>query len=80
MENLIWFIVVGVVAGFLAGRLMKGSGFGLFVNLLVGVAGAVLGGWLFGTLGISIGSGMIDTLITAFLGAVVLLFLIKLLK
>ncbi len=80
MENLIWFIVVGVVAGFLAGRFMKGSGFGLFVNLLVGVAGAILGGWFFGTLGISFGTGMIGTLITAFLGAVVLLFFIKLIK
>lgn len=80
MENLFWFIVIGVVAGFLAGRLMKGKSFGLIMNLIVGVAGAILGGWLFGTLGLSFGGGILGSLITAFLGAVILLFLIRLLK
>ena len=69
-----------MVAGFLAGKVMKGKGFGLIFNLLVGVGGAILGGWIFGQLGISIGTGLISTLITAFIGAIVLLFIINLLK
>ena len=76
----IWFIIIGIVAGFLAGRLMKGSGFGLIVNLLVGIGGAIFGGWLFDALGLSFGGGLIGSLITAFLGAVVLLFIISLFK
>lgn len=80
MENLLWFIIVGVVAGFLAGLLMKGKGFGVIVNLIVGVLGAILGGWLFGILGLSFGGGILGSLIMAFLGAVILLYLIKLFK
>jgi len=78
--ELIWFIIIGIVAGFLAGQLMKGKGFGLLINLLVGVGGAMLGGWLFGALGLSFGGGLIGSLVTAFLGAVVLLFIISLFK
>ena len=80
MNNLLWTIIIGIVAGFLAGKVMKGKGFGLIFNLLVGVGGAILGGWIFGQLGISIGTGLISTSITAFIGAIVLLFIINLLK
>lgn len=76
----IWFIIIGIVAGFLAGQLMKGKGFGLVVNLLVGIGGAILGGWLFGALGLNFGGGLLGSLVTAFLGAVVLLFIIRLIK
>lgn len=79
-SNLLWLIIVGIVAGFLAGKLMKGKGFGIFINLLVGIAGAVLGGWLFGQLGLSFGDGLIGSLFSAFLGAVILLFFIGLMK
>lgn len=79
-SNLLWFIIVGIVAGFLAGKMMKGKGFGLLVNLLVGVGGALLGRWLFGALGLSFGGGVLGSLITAFLGAVILLFIISLVK
>lgn len=79
-SSLLWFIIVGIVAGFLAGKLMKGKGFGILINLLVGVAGALLGGWLFGQLGLSFGGGVIGSLITAFLGAIILLFVISLIK
>lgn len=79
-SNLLWFIIVGIVAGFLAGKLMKGKGFGILFNLLVGVGGALLGGWLFGQLGLSFGGGILGSLITAFLGAVILLFVISLVK
>jgi uncharacterized membrane protein YeaQ/YmgE (transglycosylase-associated protein family) len=78
--NLVWFLLIGAVAGFLAGRIMKGKGFGLIGNIVVGVVGAVLGGFLFGVLGISAGSGLLGSLVTATVGAMVLLFLVGLYK
>jgi uncharacterized membrane protein YeaQ/YmgE (transglycosylase-associated protein family) len=80
MNDFLWPIIVGIVAGFLAGKVTKGKGFGVIVNLLVGVGGAILGGWLFDQLEISIGTGLLSTIITAFIGAIVLLFIINLLK
>ena len=80
MNDLLWPIIVGIVAGFLAGKVMKGKGFGLIFNLLVGVGGAILGGWLFGQFGISVGTGLVSTLITALIGAILLLFIINILK
>src|SRR5437762_5826783 len=69
--GLIWFLLIGLIAGWLAGRVMRGGGYGLVGDLIVGVIGALLGGWLFGLLGISAG-GLIGALITAFVGAAVL--------
>ena len=77
--HLLWFLVIGLVAGWLAGQLMKGGGYGLMGDLVLGVIGAFIGGWLFGALGIGAG-GLIGSLITATVGAVVLLFLIRLIK
>jgi uncharacterized membrane protein YeaQ/YmgE (transglycosylase-associated protein family) len=79
VQNLVVFLLIGVAAGWLAGRVMKGGGFGLFGDMVVGVIGAFLGGWLFGLLGITAG-GLLGMLVTAFVGAVVLLFLIRLVK
>ena len=73
----LWFIIIGIVAGFVAGKLMRGGGFGLLVNLVVGIIGAVLGGWVFGLLGIST-SGIIGSLVTATVGAIILLWIISL--
>lgn len=70
----IWYILIGLAAGFIAGKLVKGGGFGLWVNLLVGIIGGVLGGWLFGILGIHT-SSIIGRLLTSVVGAVVLLWL-----
>jgi uncharacterized membrane protein YeaQ/YmgE (transglycosylase-associated protein family) len=78
-QSLIVFLIIGVVAGFLAGKIMKGGGFGLLGDLVVGVIGAFLGGWLFGMLGL-FPAGMLGTLITATVGAVVLLWVIRLVK
>jgi uncharacterized membrane protein YeaQ/YmgE (transglycosylase-associated protein family) len=79
--DFLWFLLIGAVAGWLAGVLVKGSGFGLVGDLIVGIVGAVLGGWLFGISGISLGiDGQIGRLIVATLGAVVLLFLIRLIR
>jgi uncharacterized membrane protein YeaQ/YmgE (transglycosylase-associated protein family) len=77
--NLVWFLIIGIVAGWLAGQLMKGGGFGLIGDLIIGVIGAFIGGWLFGVLGIYAG-GLIGSLVTATIGAVVLLFLVRLIK
>ena len=77
--HLLWFLLIGGVAGWLAGKIMRGGGFGLLGNVVVGVVGALLGGHLLRFLGVSFG-GLVGSLVTATLGAVVLLFLIGLLK
>ncbi|HEV8070261.1 MAG TPA: GlsB/YeaQ/YmgE family stress response membrane protein [Planctomycetaceae bacterium] len=77
--DIIWFLIIGIVAGWLAGKIMRGGGFGLLGDLVVGVIGAVLGGFLFGMLGLS-ANGLIGSLVTATVGAIVLLFLIHLIK
>jgi len=77
--NLVWFLLIGLCAGWLAAKLVKGGGYGLVGDLVVGVIGALLGGWLFGLLGIS-ASGMFGSLVTAVAGAVVLIFLLRVLR
>jgi uncharacterized membrane protein YeaQ/YmgE (transglycosylase-associated protein family) len=73
---MLWFLVVGVIAGFLAGKIMRGKGFGIIGDLVVGIIGAMLGGWLFGLLGISAG-GLIGSIITATVGAVLLVVIVR---
>lgn len=81
INQIIAFIIIGGVAGWLAGLILKGGGFGLVGNIIVGIVGAVLGGWLFGLLGISIGGGeWLGPIVTATVGALVLLFVIGLIK
>lgn len=77
--GLIAFLIIGAVAGWLAGKLMKGSGFGLLGNIVVGIVGALIGGFVFGLLGISAG-GFIGSLVMATIGAVLLLYIVRLLK
>jgi uncharacterized membrane protein YeaQ/YmgE (transglycosylase-associated protein family) len=78
--GIVWVILIGIAAGFLAGFLMKGGGFGWLINLLLGLAGALIGGWLLGVLGVSLGDGIIGSLIAATLGAVLLIFIVSLFK
>lgn len=78
-QNLVVLLVVGVVAGWLAGRIMKGAGFGLVGDLVVGVIGAFIGVWLFGVLGISAG-GLLGLLVAAIVGALLLLYVLRLVK
>ena len=78
--SILWFLIVGLVAGWLAGVLVKGGGFGLVGDLAVGVIGAVLGGWLFSTLGVSAGGGLAGSIVVATVGAVVLLVIVRLFK
>ena len=67
----IWSIIIGIVAGYLAGKIMRGGGFGVIVNLILGIIGGVLGGWVFSLLGISAG-GILGSLITSTVGAILL--------
>jgi uncharacterized membrane protein YeaQ/YmgE (transglycosylase-associated protein family) len=77
--SFVWFILIGLAAGWLGNLIFKGSGSGFWINLLIGVVGAVLGGFLFGLLGIG-GGGLIWSLISAVVGAVLLLWIISLVK
>jgi uncharacterized membrane protein YeaQ/YmgE (transglycosylase-associated protein family) len=77
--SLLIFLLIGALAGWLAGVVMKGRGFGVLVNMIVGVIGAFFGGWLLPKLGVSFG-GDIGLFITAFLGAVILLAIVGLIK
>jgi len=78
-DSLIMVLVIGALAGWLAGKILKGQGFGVAINIVVGIIGAVIGGFLFGLLGITAG-GFIGSLITATIGAVALLFLVDQVK
>ncbi|MHA3915759.1 GlsB/YeaQ/YmgE family stress response membrane protein [Halovulum sp. GXIMD14793] len=73
-------VLVGAVAGWLAGQIVKGFGFGLLGNIVVGIVGSFIAGFLFPRFGISTGIGIVDSIIFATLGAVILLFVIKLVK
>jgi uncharacterized membrane protein YeaQ/YmgE (transglycosylase-associated protein family) len=76
----VWVIVIGIVAGFLAGKIMRGKGFGILVDLIVGIVGSFIGSWVFGLLGIFPGYGLIGMLIVGLVGALILLFVIRLIK
>ena len=75
----LWFILIGIAAGWLAGQMLKGGGYGLVGDLIVGVIGALLGGWLFGLAGIAAG-GLIGQLVVATIGAIVLILVLRLIK
>jgi len=79
LTGLIIFLVIGAVAGWLAGQIMKGGGFGLVGDIVVGVIGSLIGGWLFGVLGIAVG-GLIGSIIAAVVGAIILIALLRLIK
>ncbi len=79
ITGLVIFLAIGAVAGWLAGNLMKGGGFGLLINIVIGIIGAVLGGFVFGLLGISAG-GLTGSIVTATAGAMLLLFIVDLIK
>ncbi len=76
---MLWFLVIGLIAGWLAGKVIKGSGFGLIGDLVVGVIGSYIGGYLFKTLGFST-YGIIGDIIMATIGAIILLWIIRLVK
>jgi uncharacterized membrane protein YeaQ/YmgE (transglycosylase-associated protein family) len=77
-QSLLVILVVGIVAGWLAGKVMSGGGFGLIGDLVVGLIGAFIGDWLLPQLGIHLGVGIVALIINAFIGAVVLLLILRL--
>lgn len=79
-HGIIAWLIIGAIAGWLAGKIVEGSGFGLIVNIVVGIVGALIGGWLAELLAISIGGGLIGSIILAVIGAVILLFVLRLIK
>lgn len=80
MNNLIYVLIVGAIAGWIAGEIKRGFGYGLFGNILVGILGAFVGNWLFAQLGVSLGAGLVGVILTAVIGALVLLFVVGLVK
>jgi uncharacterized membrane protein YeaQ/YmgE (transglycosylase-associated protein family) len=77
---MIYWLVVGLIAGWLAGVVMKGGGYGIIVDILLGIVGGWLGGWLFGRLGIWPAGGLIGSIVVAFVGAVILVGITRLIK
>lgn len=79
MIYLLWVILIGILAGWIAGKIMRGSGFGLLGDLIVGVIGSLLGSFIFGLLGLG-AYGLIGRLVVAILGALILLWLLRFIK
>jgi uncharacterized membrane protein YeaQ/YmgE (transglycosylase-associated protein family) len=79
MLGLIWEIVIGILAGYLAGRIMRGRGYGVLIDLLLGIAGSILGGMIFGMLGLY-SSGLVGQLVVATAGAVLLIYIVRSLR
>jgi uncharacterized membrane protein YeaQ/YmgE (transglycosylase-associated protein family) len=77
--SLIWFLLIGLIAGWLAGLIMKGSGYGLLGDMVIGILGAMIGGHVLGWFGI-IAYGLIGDLVSAVVGAIILIFIIRLIK
>ena len=77
-ESLLVIVAVGLIAGWLAGQVMRGSGFGLIGDLIVGLLGALIGDWLLPRLNIHLGTGIVALVISALIGAIVLLLILRL--
>jgi uncharacterized membrane protein YeaQ/YmgE (transglycosylase-associated protein family) len=80
IESIIVWLIVGAIAGWLAGLIVKGGGFGLLGNIVIGIIGAVVAGWLLPTLGVHLGAGIIGAIIDSVIGGVVVLVIISLIK
>lgn len=77
MNGIIWWIIVGLIAGWATGKIMKGSGYGPLMDIVLGIVGAIIGGWIVSALGLG-GGGIIWTIIVAIIGAVILVWLVRL--
>lgn len=77
LSQVIWWIVVGLIAGALAGLVMRGSGYGIVGDIIVGIIGAIIGGWIFSQFGVGTG-GIIGSIIVAFIGACILIAILRL--
>jgi uncharacterized membrane protein YeaQ/YmgE (transglycosylase-associated protein family) len=79
-HGIIAWLVIGAVAGWLSGKIVDGSGFGLAIDIIVGIVGAVIGGYLAGVLGIAVGGGLLSSIVVAVIGAIILLVVLRLFK
>jgi uncharacterized membrane protein YeaQ/YmgE (transglycosylase-associated protein family) len=79
-ESLIVILFVGLVAGWLAGKIVRGTGFGIIGDIIVGIAGAFIASWLFPRLGFHIGSGLVGEIIYSAIGAIILLLIVRLIR
>jgi uncharacterized membrane protein YeaQ/YmgE (transglycosylase-associated protein family) len=79
-ESLIVILFVGLVAGWLAGKIVRGTGFGIIGDIIVGIAGAFIASWLFPKLGIHLGTGLIEEIISSAIGAIILLLIVRLIR
>ncbi len=77
--SILWFLLIGLIAGWIAGMIMKGHGFGVIGDIIVGIVGSLIGGYLFSALGVNV-YGTLGSIVMAVIGAVVLLFLLRLLR
>jgi uncharacterized membrane protein YeaQ/YmgE (transglycosylase-associated protein family) len=80
MSTVIWWLVIGLIAGFLASVVMRGGGYGIVGDIIAGIIGGFIGGWLFGLLGISAGGSIIGSIIVAFIGACILIAILRLIS
>ena len=76
--HLLWWVIVGLIAGWATGKIMRGSGFGPFMDIVIGIVGAIIGGWIMRAVGFSCQGGTIYTILIAILGAVVLTWVFRL--
>jgi uncharacterized membrane protein YeaQ/YmgE (transglycosylase-associated protein family) len=79
MNYIVYILIVGLIAGWLAGKIMKGKGFGLVGDLVVGVLGAIVGSWIFGELGLG-AYGILGSIVVALIGALLLLYIVRIVK
>jgi uncharacterized membrane protein YeaQ/YmgE (transglycosylase-associated protein family) len=79
-ESILVILVVGIIAGWLAGKIVRGAGFGLLGDLVIGIAGAFVATWLFPRLGVHLGSGIVSEIIFSALGAIILLLVVGLIR
>ena len=77
---MIYSIIVGLIAGWLAGQVMKGGGYGVLMDIVLGLLGGIIGGWLFGALGIWPAGGLVGSIIVSFVGAIILVGLTRMIK
>jgi uncharacterized membrane protein YeaQ/YmgE (transglycosylase-associated protein family) len=80
VNALIWWIIVGLIAGWATGKLMKGSGYGAILDIVLGIIGAVIGGYIAGALGFAPAGGLIYTIVIAIIGACILVALVRLIS
>ncbi len=78
MPSWLWWIIVGLIAGWATGRIMKGSGYGPIMDIVLGIVGGIIGGWIMSALGFGAGGGLIYSIIVAIIGAVILVWIVRL--